>query len=148
MQQSLHSSTAISLCHWVISSCVVSFSRGRFWSCFLLLCNSDGVCEHLIAKEFGSKTELPIGTHQQCCSHHKHSSESFVNVGGIADPAPEKRNSPESREQLCSAPSQLIAMRRVGCSVKELDQSPFHCLGHMLGLTHWVKCSLFILCKG
>lgn len=30
----------------------------------------------------------------------------------------------------------------------ELDQSPFHCLGHVLGLTHWVKRGLFILCKG
>lgn len=71
-----------------------------------------------------------------------------MNVGGIADPALEERNSPESGGQLCSAPRQLIAMRRGGFSMRELDQSPFHCLGHVLGLTHWVKRSLFILCKG
>lgn len=36
--------------------------------------------------------------------------------------------------------------RRKQLLVGELDQSPFHYLGHVLGLTHWVKCSFFILC--
>lgn len=143
MQGSLHiSATGSSAVVWV------SFSRGRFWSCFLLLCNSNGVCENLIATEFGNRTKLPIGTHQQHRPHHKHSSESFMNIGGIADPAAEERNSLESGGQLYSAPSQLIAIRRGGFSMRELDQSPFHCLGHMLELAHQVKCILFILCKG
>lgn len=33
--------------------------------------------------------------------------------------------------------------RREQPPVRELDQSPFHYLGHKLGLTHWVKCRFF-----
>jgi len=48
---------------------------------------------------------------QQHSSHHWHLSESHMDVGGVANPAPGGRNSPESGGRFCSAMNQLIASR-------------------------------------